>query len=930
MANLRVDKITSTETFETTGSVQFDGSGDFLTVADNADFNLGTGDFTLEAWVYHQRQDSSETKNIYSQRNASENGISFRIRRDGVDNSQCLDFFYDNNGTGETIGATEVSLHTWHHVALTRKDGVVRIFLDGVLDATKNLSGVDFGSASGFGPVIGARKSDGDEEAFGFISNIRLIKGIALYTANFKPPMRELEVVPGTVLLACQSKTDATLEKTGKTITVTGNAVASELTPGLLTPVPKAGGGSAITGSVEFDGSGDYLTLANSSDLAFGTGDFTLDCWIYANETPSDDGIFESRDGSVGATNGFTLTAFSSSVIRIYSGSALISSSATYTNQWNHIAVTRYSGTLNLFINGISQGTSTASLNMTNQDCIIGGGRYAGDSSVGANFKGFISNFRLVKGTALYTDDFIPPTRELKRVPGTVLLCCQDPNNPLTEATGKTITGYGSLSRTDIGVNLVSNGDFTSNTDNWTANGSTLPTLSVDTNRLKLTHNGANGGAYQNITTVVGSTYDISAILTDGNSSGIRLRVYGDGATGDGFQGTNYIGDVVTDATPTLRIHRIVAETTTTRVYVEILGSNTQYAFADDIKAVKLDPGNRASNFTPQVGDDRKVTFEGVTKINSNAYFYLPTGNTASRYKNTSAIGNGRMASAGSYSDDGTIDYITISSTGNAQDFGDLAFNKNRLRGAASSTRGLFMGGASEQIQYITMATTGDAKDFGDSTSGSCQNTGLCSNNNRAVNFIGTNPSTNGIEFMTISTMGVVQDFGDQVVGVRHVDAFSSPTRGMITGGWTSGNANTDTIQFITFATTGNAVDFGNINATGGVRGHGGFSSPTRGVCGGGIRGPALSNAIDFVTIASTGDAQDFGDLVSARRVEGGGASSHIRGIFAGGYQPSSPYPSTNSLDYVTIASTGNAQDFGDMTSARTVGAASDAHGGLG
>ena len=105
----------------------------------------------------------------------------------------------------------------------------------------------------------------------------------------------------------------------------------------------------------------------------------------------------------------------------------------------------------------------------------------------------------------------------------------------------------------------------------------------------------------------------------------------------------------------------------------------------------------------------------------------------------------------------------------------------------------------------------------------------------------------------------MVQDFGDQVVGVRHVDAFGSPTRGMITGGWTSGSANTDTIQFITFATTGNAIDFGNINATGGVRGHGGFSSPTRGVCGGGIRGPALSNAIDFVTIASTGDAQNFG-----------------------------------------------------------------------
>ena len=61
------------------------------------------------------------------------------------------------------------------------------------------------------------------------------------------------------------------------------------------------------------------------------------------------------------------------------------------------------------------------------------------------HWKGFISNLRIVKGTALYTHDFIPPTRELKKIPGTVLLCCQDPDNPLTEATGKTITGYGDL-----------------------------------------------------------------------------------------------------------------------------------------------------------------------------------------------------------------------------------------------------------------------------------------------------------------------------------------------------------------------------------------------------------------------------------------------------------------------------------------------------
>ena len=404
-----------------------------------------------------------------------------------------------------------------------------------------------------------------------------------------------------------------------------------KLTPGLLTPIVKSGGGSAITGSVEFDGTGDYMQIPNSTDLAFGTGDFTLDCWIYANETPSDDGIFESRDGSVGATNGFTLTAFSSSVIRIYSGSVLISSSGTYTNQWNHIAVTRYSGTLNLFINGISQGTSTASLNMTNQDCIIGGGRYAGDSSVGANFKGFLSNLRVVKGTALYTADFIPPTRELKKVPGTVLLCCQDSNDPTQEVTGKTIS---------------------------------------------------LNGIY---------TYD--TVVTSG----------------------------ITTA-----------------------------------------PG--PSNFTPQVGDDRQITFEGVTKIDTDAYFYLPTGDTTQRGGTFGIFGGGYNASG--IVSPGPIDFINIQSQGNAIDFGDLSVARQLSGTASSRIRGLFGGGNTPSISDV-------------------------------------------IDFVTFSTQSNATDFGNLTVARVNVAGTSSDTRGLFAAGQAPGDS--DVIDYVTIASTGNATDFGNL-----------------------------------------------------------------------------------------------------------------------
>ena len=156
-------------------------------------------------------------------------------------------------------------------------------------------------------------------------------------------------------------------------------------------------------------------------------------------------------------------------------------------------------------------------------------------------------------------------------------------------------------------------------------------------------------------------------------------------------------------------------------------------------------------------------------------------------------------------------------------------------------------------------------------------------------------------------------------------------TRCVIPAGWTSGGVNTNTIQFITFATTGNAQDFGDVDYSGGIRGSGGISSPTRGVFAGGADSPSSNavNIIHFVTLASTGNSTDFGDISAAKRIEGGGTSSHIRGLIAGSASPAQ----INIIEFVTIATTGNSQDFGDLLSSRSqdgyVGALSDCHGGL-
>ena len=197
-----------------------------------------------------------------------------------------------------------------------------------------------------------------------------------------------------------------------------------------------------------FDGTGDYLTTPSNAALVLGTGDFTLECWVNATSTPSDVGIFESRTDGLGTTdNGFTLTAFSSSVIRIYSNGILISSSGTaYVNAWCHVAVVRASGVLALYVNGVSQGTSSAVRNLTNTDAVIGAGRYNSNSTPSAFFPGYISNFRVVKGTAVYTANFTPPTQPLTPITGTSLLTCQSNRIVDTSTNNLAITRNGDVS----------------------------------------------------------------------------------------------------------------------------------------------------------------------------------------------------------------------------------------------------------------------------------------------------------------------------------------------------------------------------------------------------------------------------------------------------------------------------------------------------
>ena len=292
---------------------------------------------------------------------------------------------------------------------------------------------------------------------------------------------------------------------------------------------------------------------------------------------------------------------------------------------------------------------------------------------------------------------------------------------------------------------------------------------------------------------------------------------------------------------------------------------------------------------------------------------------------------------AGANNEVTTTDYVTISTAGNGIDFGNLTSHRRHLGGCADRTRGLFMGGHtapgghSEVVDFFTISSTGDATDFGDLTE-SRSRTISFNNSTRGVR-AGGNPYTDTMDFGTIQTTGNFNDFGNLVSSRRGIAAAASPTRGIMAGGQdpSSGNQGVNVIEFVTTATMGNTSDFGDATKT--RRGGAGCSNSVRAVFGTGYIAPAPSNTasseVDFITIATTGNATSFGDLTYDRLETYGAAASHTRAVFGAGNDGSDNF--VNTLDYFQIMTTGNGVDFGDLSQSRGgAGGFSNGNGGLG
>jgi hypothetical protein len=391
----------------------FSGSGQYLSVADSADFDVAAGNFTIEAFVF--RGTTGVRTFIFGQGDGvSDTNTSVTCE---VTAANKLASYYGVGSTATAVTATnDFPSNAWVHVAIVRNGGTLTQYINGTKDGENTSFGSQTinNSSTIFG--IGSLGTLNSLRWNGYISNLRFVKGTAVYTANFTPSTTPLTAISGTSLLTCQSNRfiDTNTQTTAKTITVNGSPSVQAFSP--FNPTSSW---SATTngGSGYFDGNGDYLSVAYNSALNLGTGDFTVEFWFYNTTTvgsPYD--LYLALCGP----SGLAIYRNSSNKLSIDQnavGILMTSTNNVPQGQWTHIAVTRSGTALKAFMNGVQEASVTNSTNFsgTSTTTIFSQG-------ASAYCTGYGSDFRIVKGTAVYTAAFTPPTAPLTAITNTSLL----------------------------------------------------------------------------------------------------------------------------------------------------------------------------------------------------------------------------------------------------------------------------------------------------------------------------------------------------------------------------------------------------------------------------------------------------------------------------------------------------------------------------
>ena len=390
--------------------VDFKNTSALALPQDNADFNFGTANFTIECFMLYKGNPSSDDSYIISFGGGSGNAGHFGLNiyngdwRSGA--------FNDNLSAG-----TAPTDRAWHHVAQVYESNVFKLYVDGTLVSSVGSDGPFEASTA----IISGYWDNSDANCFnGLISNLRIVKGTAVYTSNFTPPTGPLTAISGTVLLACQSNHFVDNSASGHTLT----PVVSPSVTAFGAILTDAAYDPAVNGaSCSLDGTGDALTGPTSNDFGFGDNSFTVEVWIYP--TVIDDyNVPIGTSGSSGDGRWY----LSYGATSIYWGSYGNGSNGDLTvdhdmtpNAWYHLAYVRNKSDDKgrLYVNGVQKGVQDDARTYANPSQALKIGK---DHTANNNMKGYISDARVVNGTAVYTSAFTPPTAPLTAITNTKLL----------------------------------------------------------------------------------------------------------------------------------------------------------------------------------------------------------------------------------------------------------------------------------------------------------------------------------------------------------------------------------------------------------------------------------------------------------------------------------------------------------------------------
>jgi hypothetical protein len=370
------------------GSGYFDGSGDDITAASNAAFNQ-SGDFTIEYWAYLNANTNYQIifgrgSDYITIQHSSDSGAMIRIVRYGA-------ALIDTGG--------DVTAGQWNHFALVRSGSTVTAYLNGVSVA----SGTDSTSTAPGNALSIGQLGGGNDYFTGYLSDVRFTN-TAVYTTAFTPPTAPLTAISGTAFLAKFTNAGIPDLAMINNLETVGNAQVS-------TSVKKYG-----TGSISFDGNGDFLSYPSS---VFGSGDFTVECWVYFNSTSGDQTIFGINWNSNANSLSAVRVDISSGVFR-YMGSTdgtnfyffQATSTSPSTSTWYHIALVRSSGTVTFYVDGTSVNSTSSVPNALYAGT---GGSRIGNILYSENnyLNGYVDDFRITN-VDRYTANFTPPTKALE------------------------------------------------------------------------------------------------------------------------------------------------------------------------------------------------------------------------------------------------------------------------------------------------------------------------------------------------------------------------------------------------------------------------------------------------------------------------------------------------------------------------------------